>query len=96
MSTTGAPVRTPERNEVKAEHCWNLTELYKDDAQWEADLQKLAAMKPRIAGFRGTLGTSAQALEVMELIDRIYATERHEAPELFDDIRTVPPAGGRT
>jgi len=63
MSTTGAPVRTPERNEVKAEHCWNLTELYKDDSQWEADLQKLAAMKPRIAGFRGTLGTSAQALK---------------------------------
>ncbi|MCA9782620.1 MAG: oligoendopeptidase F [Calditrichaeota bacterium] len=63
MSSTSAPARTPERKEVKTEHCWNLTELYKDDSQWEADLKKLAALKPRIAGFKGTLGKSAEALK---------------------------------
>ena len=67
---------------------------FKVDVSWEREVVQF--LDSVLQGAPVTGGTSAQALEVMELIDRIYAAERHEAPELFDDIRTVPPAGGRT
>lgn len=34
-------------------------------------------------------GSSAQAKQVMNLIDRIYCEERHEAPQLFDTLQSV-------
>lgn len=57
------------------------------DVSWEREVNQFLDCVER--GAPVVDGSSLQALEVMELIDRIYASERHEAPELFEDIRTV-------
>jgi predicted dehydrogenase len=60
---------------------------FKVDVSWEREVSQFLESIER--GLPVVGGSSQQALEVMELIDRIYASERHQAPELFDDIRTV-------
>jgi predicted dehydrogenase len=65
---------------------------FKVDVSWEREVGQFLDSVQQ--GVPVTAGTSAQALEVMDLIDRIYAAERHEAQELYDDIRTVTGHGG--
>jgi 1,5-anhydro-D-fructose reductase (1,5-anhydro-D-mannitol-forming) len=94
--TYGDEVLTIARNRSTAPAAtWDDEERlhFKVDVSWEREVgQFLDSVQ---LGTPVLAGTSAQALEVMDLIDRIYAAERHEAPELFDDIRTVAAHGGR-
>ncbi len=62
MSDISAPTRTPTRSEVPAEHTWDLTPLYSDDAAWESDFKKLQEEFPGVERFRGRLGESAAIL----------------------------------
>jgi predicted dehydrogenase len=57
---------------------------YLTDTSWarEADL----FMKSVVHGAPVTFGTSGQALQVMDLIDRIYEHDRHEAGQLHADL----------
>ncbi|MDR1374261.1 MAG: oligoendopeptidase F [Treponema sp.] len=55
-------VSIPLRSEVKPEHTWDLSKLFKSDDAWNAGLAEYEKRAERIPGFRGTLGKSAEAL----------------------------------
>ncbi len=52
----------PQRTEVPAADRWDLSTLYTDDQQWEADLKRLGEYEQRIAAYRGRLAESADTL----------------------------------
>lgn len=52
----------PTRSEVPVEHTWDLSALYADEADWEADLERLATFEDRITAYQGRLGESAATL----------------------------------
>jgi len=52
----------PARSEVPAEHKWNLSSLFKDDAAWEEGLAALGAMlQDAEACKKAGIGHSAEA-----------------------------------
>jgi oligoendopeptidase F len=57
----------PDRQAVALEDTWDLTSLYADAAQWEADFQKLDSRIPEFERFRGRLGESVESL--LEALD---------------------------
>jgi oligoendopeptidase F len=59
---SGAFAQQRDRAQIPDKYTWNLTEIYKDDAEWRAANEAIAAELPRIAAFRGTLGSSPQRL----------------------------------
>ena len=52
----------PKRNEVPAEHTWDVSHIFADEAAWQEAFEKIGAYGSRIAAFKGTLGGSADAL----------------------------------
>jgi oligoendopeptidase F len=52
----------PLRSEVKKEHTWDLSSLFKNDEDWNESLALYEKQAERIPSFRGTLGASAEAL----------------------------------
>jgi oligoendopeptidase F len=52
----------PPRAKVKAEDCWDLASLFKDDAAWERAFGEWERQVPGYARFRGKLGDGAAAL----------------------------------
>lgn len=52
----------PLRSEVKEEHKWDLSSLYKNDEAWEKDLEKLRGSIGEAEKFRGTLGAKPENL----------------------------------
>lgn len=52
----------PKRSAVKAADTWDLRPLFKSDAEWEKAYNKLEAMVPGFAKFRGKLGSSAKVI----------------------------------
>ncbi len=60
--STAAPATLPNRNEVPAADCWDLSSLYRDDSAWEADFKLLESKLPTFATFRGRLAESAKTL----------------------------------
>lgn len=71
MSTETLPLR----KDVKPEDCWDLSSLYQDNEQWEADFAKLEQQLDQFDQFRGRLHESvevlAQALDFDSQFDRI-------------------------
>lgn len=67
------PARTPKRSEVAEADTWDLTPLYRDDAGWESDFERLKQTFGRIGDFRGRLAegpaTLAGCLEFERGID---------------------------
>lgn len=62
----------PERNEIPSEYKWRLTDIYSDDALWQADFDKLKSYLPRISDYKGKLGSSQQDLAAcLKLRDEI-------------------------
>ena len=59
MSTT---VTLPERSEVAAEDCWDLSSLYDSNDAWETDFARLESMIDTYESFRGRLSESAEVL----------------------------------
>ncbi len=55
-------VHAAERSEVPAQYKWDLTALFKSEADWTAAKEKLVADVPLISKFEGRLGESAQTL----------------------------------
>ena len=65
--------RVRKRNEVKAEHTWNLETIYPNNEAWEQDFNKVTELIPKLAGFQGKLNQSAQQLlEAIKARDEIY------------------------
>lgn len=52
----------PQRQEVAPSDTWDLSSLYSDLSQWEADFQKLEGLIPRFETYRGRLGESVATL----------------------------------
>jgi 1,5-anhydro-D-fructose reductase (1,5-anhydro-D-mannitol-forming) len=65
------------------------SETFELDESWD---REAAAFSDRIRNGRigAGAGDSLGALKVMRLIDAIYATERHTAPQLYSRLKAVP------
>ncbi len=51
------------RNEVAVEHTWNFTDIFSDDAAWEAALAEAEKAVAGVDAIRGTLGASAASMK---------------------------------
>ncbi len=65
--------RLPKRNEVPEELTWRLTDIYADEAAFEADMAKAAGLADQTAAMEGKLAESGAALK--EALD-LYAACR--------------------
>ena len=58
----------PERDQVSMEETWNLTDLYADDAAWQAEFEVAQTYVDKLSAYAGRLGESgATLLEYLEL-----------------------------
>lgn len=72
--------KIPLRKDVPAEHKWDLTKLYKDEAEWEADLARIPSLTEKFVVFKGRLAESSGTLfaalkaddELSLLIEKVY------------------------
>ena len=91
MVATAEPVDQPDvltRDRVAVEDTWDLSQIYPDEAAWEADAARVPELIQTAAAHRGSLDASPMALlvaldEAMELsrvVDRlrVYATLRRD------------------
>ena len=65
MSATTTPTAAkslPDRSDVAAEDCWNLSSLFANDADWEKAFSELESKIDTYETFRGRLGESAETL----------------------------------
>ncbi len=72
--TLALPAGAQERDRAKIpdQYKWDLTPLYQSEEAWRAAKDKLAAEIPKLADFKGTLGTSAGRLaDALEFGSRI-------------------------
>jgi len=51
-----------ERSEIADKYKWNLTDIYKTDDDWEADMATLEAMIPSLSSYEGKISKSATDL----------------------------------
>src|SRR5262249_48731080 len=62
----------PTRAEIPAQHTWDLTTIYPDDAAWEADFASVGPLLAEQETYHGRLGESAATLlAAMTLDDNI-------------------------
>ena len=83
--------KIPSRDEVPSSDKWDLSSIYKDNDEWEAELKKLPALVTKVAQYKGKLGSSAEtllealkAMEACELqVETVYhyASLKHSADE---------------
>ena len=75
--------KIPLRKDIPAEYKWDLTQLYKTDEEWEADLKKIPLLVKKIASFKGKLAESSSvfldALKADEALDRQIEKVYHYA-----------------
>src|SRR5262245_40980753 len=77
LVTPGAAPRAAERQErdrakVPNRYKWNLADLYSSDDAWRAAKEKVLKEIPTLAGFRGTIGQSAQRLaDALDAANRV-------------------------
>ena len=73
----------PERKDVPAEYKWDLTQLYKNDSEWEAALKKIPELTDTLVSFKGKLSESAdvflEALHADEALDLLIEQVYHYA-----------------
>lgn len=73
----------PERKDVKDEYKWDLSLIYKNTDEWEADLKKIPEFTERVLAFKGKLAESSdillQTLKANEELDRIIENVFHYA-----------------
>ena len=73
----------PSRKDVPAKDKWDLTQLYKSDKDWEADLKKIASLTKKVTSYKGKLASSSkallEALQAYEKMDRTIEQVYHYA-----------------
>jgi 1,5-anhydro-D-fructose reductase (1,5-anhydro-D-mannitol-forming) len=85
--TYGEEKLTIAKNRSKAPAAtWESEEshVFKIDESWSREMELFFGSVLR--GDTVTYGSSQQALDVMSVIDRIYASERHQSKHLFTDL----------
>jgi len=71
--------KLPARSEVPAQFTWDTTKVYPDDAAWDASVDRLMAMAPKIAALEAKAGESASALaDVLHEVE-FYGDEVHRS-----------------
>ena len=79
-----------ERNEIKQEYKWNLSDIYENYSAWEKDFKKVIELKKELAGFKGKFGNEGKLLEFFqkqEEMDKIsYKLYRY--PQLARDLNS--------
>ncbi len=61
-----------ERSQIPDKYKWDLTRIYPSDQAWRAAKEALVAELPKIAAYKGTLGSAPQALaDALELASRL-------------------------
>src|SRR5678816_3171283 len=98
MTTTLAAGQDRERAAIGEEYKWNLADIYPDVAAWRAAKDAIARDLPRMRGYEGQLGSSAQvladALDEMFRVDKEIARLSVYAGMLADqDTREAGPQG---
>lgn len=59
-----------ERKDVKDINKWDLSTLYKTEADWEEDLKKLSGYAEKILAYKGTLGVASKnLLDTLQLLE---------------------------
>lgn len=62
----------PLRKDVPAEYKWDLTQLYKDESEWESDLNRIPDLTAQFTSFKGRLGESSSVLlQALKADDRL-------------------------
>lgn len=56
MTVQILPESLPTREQVPVELTWDLTTIFKTDADWEADFVRVKSALPQLASFKGRLG----------------------------------------
>ena len=79
-----------ERNEIKQEYKWNLSDIYENYSAWEKDFEKVGELKRELAKFKGQFGNEGKLLEFFqkqEEMDKIsYKLYRY--PQLARDLNS--------
>ena len=79
-----------ERNEIKQEYKWNLSDIYENYSAWEKDFEKVGELKRELAKFKGKFGNEGKLLEFFqkqEEMDKIsYKLYRY--PQLARDLNS--------
>ena len=55
-------IKIPTRNEIPEHDKWDLSQLFKSDDEWEAELAKIEPLSLEIEAFRGKIGDSSESL----------------------------------
>ena len=70
--TSNTPPAIPERKDVDPAFKWHLDDIYPSDEAWEKAFSTLKKSVPRIASYKGKLGTAASVLrEALEFQDEV-------------------------
>lgn len=88
-----AEQRLKTREEIDARDKWSMEDLYRDDEQWKKDYDRLKEMIPKLSGFQGRLGESAETLlrmqrtfdELNELAEKVYVYANQKLHENTDN-----------
>ena len=71
-ATLAGIAQQQERSQIQDKYKWDLSKIYPSDEAWRAAKDALVAELPRIAAYKGTLGSSPQKLaDAMELASRL-------------------------
>lgn len=78
----------PSRKEARPADCWDLTSLYADDDEWEADLKAFSALKARIpemtAAFCGTpAGGGKPTVDALRRCLEFYRSASQKLEKLY-------------
>jgi len=94
-----APNPSTPRDQIPAEYQWHATDIFPDDAAWEAEMAAVAADIPKLDDFRGHLGDSAATLLAaneasQDLMHRfyklyMYAQTKYDVNQADDEARTM-------
>ena len=75
--------KIPSREEVPAEFKWDLTQIYKNEQEWENDLAEIPALTDDVCQYKGKLSESKEtlleSLQALERFERVIENVYHYA-----------------
>jgi len=67
-----------KREEIAPEYKWKLEDIYSDEAQWEADFEKIKSLSAEVEKYQGRIGDSAGEMlalfKLSEQVERLSET----------------------
>ena len=79
----------PIRAEIEEKHKWNLTDLYADDAAWEADFEQAQRLIEKASSYAGRLAESPSLLyECLQVRSRLHIiiSKMYQYAYLYKDL----------